>query len=160
MEQTHHHDETSLTKSQQMVRELLAERMEMLVAYNRLAGTAPFAHADATRLERQQLALQKFCQLLMDYTATGHFGLYESLKQKGACQEEVWNLAESLFPEIASTTDQLLEFNDKYNCEDHCPIGELHDDLSQLGEVLAARIELEDRITEPVCSGCPECLPA
>jgi regulator of sigma D len=45
------------------------------------------------------------------------------------------------------TTDTALDFNDKYDCEDHCTALEsLAGDLSNLGEELAARIELEDKL--------------
>jgi len=43
--------------------------------------------------------------------------------------------------------ERLNDFNDKYDCEDHCDIGnDFEQDLSSLGEALATRIELEDKI--------------
>lgn len=155
MEQTP--DQAKLSRSQLMVRELLEERRELLVQLNNLAGTTPGeAKHKATPVEVQQ-----FCQLLVDYAATGQFGLYETIRSDGACQTAVWEMAEKLYSEIAVTTDTLLSFNDKYNCEDHCDLGAgLHDDLSAVGEMLATRIELEDRITQPLCAGCEDCLPA
>ncbi|MDX1594244.1 MAG: Rsd/AlgQ family anti-sigma factor [Gammaproteobacteria bacterium] len=145
-----------LTRAQQMVRELLEERRELLVHLNRLAGTAP---GEAKRAPDPK-QLQRFCQLLVDYAATGHFGLYETIRNDSNCQEGVWEQARSLYAEVAATTDALLGFNDKYNCEDHCALGpDLSDDLSAVGEVLATRIELEDRITAPLCAGCEGCLP-
>ena len=43
----------------------------------------------------------------------------------------------------------MLDFNDKYNCGDHCELTDsLHDDLSRLGEELAVRIELEDMLLQ------------
>jgi regulator of sigma D len=151
-----HQDHDTLSRSQHVVRELLAERKELLVQLNRLAGTTPGAHRHTPDPKK----LQGFCQLLVDYAATGHFGLYESIRNEGDCQASVLEEAERLYPGIAETTDALLAFNDKYNCEDHCAIGEdLDADLSRVGEALATRIELEDRITAPVCAGCEECLP-
>ena len=152
-------NDTTASRAQQMVRELLAERKEVLVLYNRIAGTSPFGGQDSAGV--QQKNLQSFCQLLVDYLATGHFGLYETIRGDGACQVEVWEQAEKAYPKIADTTDALLNFNDKYNCAENCPVNdELHTDLSRVGELLAARIELEDSITAPVCDGCAECLPA
>ncbi len=145
-----------LNRSQQMMRELLEERRELLVVLNRLAGTVPGERKHAPSPQE----LQNFCQLLVDYAATGHFGLYEAIRNEGACQGEVWELAGALYPEVAATTDALLGFNDKYNCEDHCEFGpDFADDLSAVGEVLATRIELEDRIAAPLCAGCEGCLP-
>ena len=135
--------DTSLSRSQQMVRELLEERRELLVQLNRLAGTAP----GEKRRQPSAEQLQNFCQLLVDYAATGHFGLYETIRNDSGCQDGVWEMAGKLYPEVAATTDALLVFNDKYNCEDHCDLGpDLAEDLSAVGEVLATRIELEDRI--------------
>ena len=150
-------DQAKLSRSQLMVRELLEERMELLVRLNNLAGTTPGQSKHVATPEE----VQQFCQLLVDYAATGHFGLYETIRSDGACQTEVWEMAEKLYAEIAVTTDTLLSFNDKYNCENHCDLGaSLHDDLSVVGEMLATRIELEDRITGPLCAGCEACLPA
>jgi len=40
-----------------------------------------------------------------------------------------------------------LDFNDKYDCEDHCTVLDtLSRDLSRLGEEIAQRIELEDKL--------------
>lgn len=58
-------------------------------------------------------------------------------------------LAEALYPRIAATTEEAVAFNDKYDCGDHCSdLAELAGDLSRLGEELAARIELEDRLLQ------------
>jgi regulator of sigma D len=52
-----------------------------------------------------------------------------------------------LYPQIASSTEVALDFNDKYDCGDHCEITpSFADDLSLLGETIASRIELEDRL--------------
>ncbi|RLA33466.1 MAG: Rsd/AlgQ family anti-sigma factor [Gammaproteobacteria bacterium] len=150
-------EQATSSRSQLMVRELLEERRDLLVQLNDLAGTTPGQKKHAATPQQ----LQQFCQLLVDYAATGHFGLYETIRNDGACQTEVWQMAERLYPEVTATTDALLRFNDKYNCDDQCIVGpELHGDLSTLGEALASRIELEDRITGPLCAGCEACLPA
>lgn len=155
MEQTH--DDAAMSRAQQMVHQLLVERKELLVQLNRLAGTNP-GTGRGTPSPQQ---VQRFCQLLVDYAATGHFGLYEAIRNDSDCQASVWQMAERLYPELSTTTDALLGFNDKYNCEDHCEIGsDLPADLSAVGEALASRIELEDRITAPLCEGCDACLPA
>ena len=47
------------------------------------------------------------------------------------------------------TTAAILEFNDIYDSEEHCKaLDRLDNDLSQLGEVLADRITLEDMVIE------------
>lgn len=94
--------------------------------------------------------LTNFCQQLVDYISMGHFEVYESLvtdcENKG---EASLNLAHELYPEITNTTDTLLLFNDKYtNMKNIDEYDILSADLSRIGEVLASRIELEDRLIE------------
>jgi len=160
MAESEHAHDPSMSRAQLMVRELLTERQEVFVLFNQLAGTAPYPAKSNGDGGERALMLQRFCQLLVDYVATGHFGLYEAVRNEGNCQGSTWQLAEELYPQIARTTDALLRFNDKYNCTDYCDLGDdLHTALSAAGEALASRIELEDRIVGPVCDGCEECLP-
>ncbi len=135
-----------LNRSQQMMRELLEERRELLVVLNRLAGTVPGERKHTPSPQE----LQNFCQLLVDYAATGHFGLYEAIRNEGACQGVVWELAGALYPEVAATTDALLDFNDKYTSEVNClaVVDDLPADLSGLGEGLEERFQMEDLLIE------------
>jgi len=59
----------------------------------------------------------------------------------------VSDLAQEMYPKISSTTEIVLDFNDKYDTE-HTEqlLGSLEKDLSVLGEALANRIEMEDRL--------------
>lgn len=128
--------------SQELVDKLVAERTEMLVIFCRLAGVEPYAPTRPV-----QKLLQSFCQILVDYIAAGHFALYERIVEGTERREGVGNLAGRLYPRIAESTEMALDFNDKYDCEDHCTeLNSLSRDLSHLGEELAARIELEDKL--------------
>ena len=135
------------TVSQDMVQKLVAERTEMLSLYGQLAGLESFGTGKNSRNKPAQEVLQKFCQVLVDYIAAGHFSLYERIVNGTERRQQVATLAENLYPQIASTTETALDFNDKYDCGDHCEITmAFSDDLSRLGEKLAARIELEDKL--------------
>lgn len=128
--------------SQDLVAKLVAERTEMLSTFCRLAGIEPY-----TADKPVQKLLQEFCQILVDYVAAGHFALYERIVEGKERRREVAQLAAEIYPRIAKTTDAALDFNDKYDCEDHCTVLDgLSADLSHLGEELAVRIELEDRL--------------
>jgi regulator of sigma D len=130
--------------TREMIAKLVAERTEMLVLYCSMAGLEPF-----TASKPVQVALQEFCQILIDYIASGHFVLYERIANGTERRREVAKLAEELHPRIARATEMALDFNDKYDCEDHCNVLDtLAADLSQLGEEMAVRIELEDRLLE------------
>jgi regulator of sigma D len=128
-----------------LISKLLAERQEMLVLFNRLAELKPY-----TSCPPVQSLLQRFCQVLMDYIALGHFEVYQCLEDNTRDTERcrrVKRLARELYPRIAGTTQAAVEFNDRYDCEEHCKVlNTLDEDLSRLGEQLAERIELEDRL--------------
>jgi regulator of sigma D len=124
------------------VKNLLAERQEMLVAYCRLAGLE--SHNGQTPLQR---LLEEFCQLLMDYTAFGHFELYRRIAQGNERRGSVLAVAQGVYQRIAQSTDQAVAFNDKYDASQHpLNFSVLSDDLSVLGEHLAGRLELEDQL--------------
>jgi regulator of sigma D len=126
------------------ITKMVEERTEVLALYWRLAGFESFS--DAKREPAQKL-LQDFCQLLVDYIAAGHFSLYERIVNGTERRRDIASLAQELYPRIADTTAVALDFNDKYDCGDHCDITvAFKADLSRLGEELAVRIDLEDRL--------------
>jgi len=150
MEVSGHETATSFKErrsgSQDVVDRLTAERTEMLALYCRVAGLAPFDDGGSQNVQK---LLQQFCQVLVDYIAAGHFSLYERIVNGQERRQGVAELAEQLYPKISETTEVALDFNDKYDCEDHCEIRDSFDsDLSQLGEALAGRIELEDKLLD------------
>ncbi len=128
--------------TQGMVANLLTERDQVFALLCRLSRLRPFEH------ERPRaLRMTEFCQLLTDYIAAGHFVLYERLEAQTERRRPVKDLAAAFYPDIARTTELALEFSDRY-----CAAGssadypDLDDDLARLGEVLARRIQMEDRL--------------
>ena len=128
--------------SQDQIQQLVDERTEMLALYSKLATTRPLiSNSDVPDL------LMTFCQTLIDYAADSHFRLYKHIDDKSERRRAVTQIAETVYPRILKTTDIILDFNDKYDCEDHCQItNSIEDDLSTLGIALADRIELEDKL--------------
>ena len=122
----------------------------MLTTFCRLAGVEPYHRSN----ESAPKLLQAFCQILVDYIAAGHFALYERIVEGKERRREAIQIASEIYPRIAKTTDVALDFNDKYDCGDHCEaLDSLAADLSKLGEELAARIELEDRLIAMMSRG-------
>lgn len=143
--QTPAHHLERRTGSRGTVQKLMDERTEMLVLFGRLAGLDAAKqgrrHAPAAEL------LQEFCQVMVDYLAAGHFELYERLVNGTERRRELAALAEQIYPKIADTTQAALDFNDKYDGKNGMELSmAFDDDLNRLGEVLASRIELEDRL--------------
>ncbi len=124
---------------------LVAERAEMLVLFCQVAGLQPYHKETDQKLVKLQM--QEFCQVLMDYVATGHFGLYERITSGKERRKGIAQLADELYSRIAETTEVSVAFNDKYDGNDDGIIGDtLDNDLSILGEELAVRAELEDKL--------------
>jgi len=118
----------------------LAQRQRLLVAFCRLAGVEPFTDKRAVAS-----LLQEFCQQLMDYTALVHFELLEQLAGEGSSSAEGGVLSE-LYPSLAENTELAVQFNDQFDSSDHVlDLDDLDQELSSIGEALAARFDLEDR---------------
>ena len=133
---------TDRRATQGLVAKLLTERDQVLALMCRLSGVPPFDHE-----KPRAVLVAEFCQLLTDYIAAAHFGLYERLEERTERRRPVRELAAALYPDIAATTELALEFSDKYcPARAHRGYADLHADLGRLGEVLARRIEMEDRV--------------
>lgn len=124
---------------------LLDTRKEALSLLSQLAGMRPFK-AD----QNMQIMVQEFCEALVDYTASAHFQLYQYIENGSERREAVKDKAAQVYPSISSLTRLILDFNEKYDCEDdddlEQSLSHLDTDLSKLGEILADRILLEDQI--------------
>lgn len=106
------------------------------------------AHNKQTLPDEEKLT--NFCQQLVDYISLGHFEVYESLVVDSDMETEPnLKLAQKLYPEISNTTDEALAFNDKYSNTKYVDEYDvLAKDLSNIGEAIATRIELEDQLIE------------
>lgn len=137
--------------SQDSISKMMTERAEVLSLYCRLAGLDPLA--ESRHKDPAQKLLQEFCQILVDYIAAGHFSLYERVVNGTERRRELAVLAQDLYPRIAATTSVALDFNDKYDCGEYCELTEsFQTDLSKVGEELAVRIELEDKLISQMLS--------
>jgi len=119
----------------------LEERQAMLVQYCALSGL----DQDLSDLQRGE-KLRVFCQLLVDYVSAGHFEVYDQLIKEGREFDDAEALQEAgkLYDTIDTTTERLLDFNDKYLETDD--VSSLSADLSKLGEALEVRFSTEDRL--------------
>ena len=91
--------------------------------------------------------MSRFSQVLVDYVAAGHFGLYERIAEGRERRRRVVEVAKEVYPQIVETTNAAVDFNDTYERSDKSGLtGELAAQLPKLGECIALRIELEDRI--------------
>ena len=129
------------TRSREMVEKLVAERTEMLALYCKVAGLEPYQGTKPAK------ALKEFCQVMVDYVAAGHFALYERIIEGKERRKQLFELAEELYPQISEVSESVVSFSDKYDIEGtERELESLSSDLSRLGEQIANRIELEDRL--------------
>jgi len=125
-----------------LIGELLEERQDVWHIYTEIAGMKPFSEQQPV-----EMMVQKFCQILIDYISLGHFGVYQRLLDGSERRRKVLLIAEEIYPQIAQTTDAAVAFNDNYeNLDGQSLRRNLLNDLSKLGEALATRFELEDKL--------------
>lgn len=128
------------------IKQLIAERNRVLSQYYNLVNHAE-AESD-TPVDAMMDYLQEFCQELVDYLATGHFELYRRVEDGAERRDEMINISQSVFDQITLTTEVAIAFNDLYDAKEGKAMDALKDlpeQLSNLGQNLATRIDLEDR---------------
>lgn len=131
-------------RTRQLIDKMLAQREQLMALLCQVSGVEPFA----TEKPLPQL-LEEFCQVLVDYIASGHFGLYERIAVGTERRKAVVKLAQQSYAKIVDTTQVALDFNEKYDdLKDRDDLEILQPDLWRLGEELATRIELEDKLIE------------
>ncbi len=120
----------------------LQERQELLVDYCALSGISEFDEHNSEHSNK----IRHFCQIMMDYVSAGHFEVYEQLIKEGKDFDDknALETANTLYKKIDATTEQLLDFNDKYQETDD--LSSLAADLSRVGEFLESRFEAEDQM--------------
>jgi len=131
------------SQSHNLIRDLIHTRTSMLALYSKLAAQKPFTELDDPVLE----LLEEFCEVLVDYTAQAHFSLYRFIEEKMEKRKSVLDIADKVYPRIFDSTQLIVDFNDRYDDFSNTSlVQQLENDLSQLGEVLAERIDLEDQL--------------
>jgi regulator of sigma D len=126
--------------TRQQIEHMLEERTQLLALLVKASGL----DEDGLDTQDEEL-LEEFCQVLTDYMAAGHFGLYQRIAEGKERRREVANIARSIYPQIEQSTQLALEFSEKYRAGSS-NYTNLANDLSSIGETLATRIELEDKL--------------
>lgn len=131
-------------KTPELIDHMLAERNQLLALLLQVSGIK----ADAPAKVDHDL-LNEFCQVLVDYIAAGHFGLYERIIENKERRKSVSELAVKIYPMIDESTQFSLSFNEQYDsANENMDFSNLSRDLSRLGEILTARMELEDQLIQ------------
>lgn len=125
------------SKVDDLVERWLAERQDLISQYCTAKQLDIFKEANA---------LDHFCEILVDYVSAGHFEVFDELIREAMDFDDTDSIkvAENLYPEISNSTQIALEFNDKYQAGQSKE--DLVVDLAAVGDVLANRFALEDRL--------------
>ncbi len=128
----------------ELISHMLTERNQL---WDLLLRASNMSAKNKTNLDRD--LLNELCQVLVDYIAAGHFGLFERIVEGTERRRGVSDLAVKLYPLIEETTQTALAFNEAYDAErEGIDIAQLHTALSMLGEDLTNRIEYEDQLIQ------------
>jgi regulator of sigma D len=134
-------EENRRTRQTHTINNLLHERQQVLVSMCELAELESGDIPPDTVIHN----LRGFNQQLVDYTALGHFEIYERIIDGKERRGNIKMVADRVYPSISGTTQVFVEFNDKYDGVDEPEsLGNLYSDLSSIGEAMAERIESED----------------
>ena len=135
-------DQTQERRSQsnELIQHMLKERNQLLSLLLQVSNK---------NLTQTDNELEEFVEVLVDYIAAGHFGLYERISEGKERRKAVSDLALKIYPRIEKTTEIALAFDEKYNSDSsNEDFSKLQADMSFLGEELTTRIELEDQLIQ------------
>jgi regulator of sigma D len=135
------------TRQTHTINSLLQERQQVLVSMCELAELESKEVSSDTVINK----LRKFNQRLVDYTALGHFEIYERIIDGKERRGNIKKIADRVYPVISKTTRLFVDYNDKYEGTDEAEsLGDLYRDLSSIGEAMAERIESEDMLLREI----------
>ena len=135
------------TRQTETISNLLTERHEVMVS---MCALAEMESAEISFKEVIS-GLKSFNQALMDYTALGHFEIYERIIEGKERRGNIKRVADKAYPAISETTQRFVDFNDKYDGADASDsVDNLYTDLSSVGDAMADRIESEDLLLREI----------
>jgi regulator of sigma D len=135
------------TRQTQTINSLLQERQQVLVLMCELAELEARDVAPVKVIQN----LQNFNQQLVDYTALGHFEIYERIIDGKERRGNIKKVADRVYPQISKSTQMFVEFDDKYDgADEQESLTDLYRDLSSIGEAMAERIESEDMLLREI----------
>ena len=117
----------------------LLDRQELIRQLAAIASAGPSASIDAFR------------DVLVDYISAGHFEVFMQLEAEAkAFDLSGIQLLNALYPYIQQSTDAALVFNEHFNVMAHseAQAALLRSELSELGELLTDRFQLEDQLID------------
>ncbi|OCH78103.1 anti-RNA polymerase sigma 70 factor [Vibrio genomosp. F10] len=140
--------------SSEVIDHWLETRQLLIVEYCKLASLQPSSVKSSVSELPTPKALQSFCQHLVDYISEGHFKIYDMvMDQWRATGFEATDEINQTYAKIVLTTEPLLSFTDTYAAvSKDDPLKGFDNDLSQVGEVIEMRFEVEDQLIQLIAN--------
>lgn len=132
-----------------MVKRWMQQRIELTQDYEAIVTPA----VNEELVDELSIRINKFCQTLVDYVSAGHFEIYnELITEAREFNDGSLGTGMDLCKAIDASTDLALEFNDKFEDNNHNSqlLSQLPRHLVELGSVLNLRFELEDHLISAV----------
>ena len=128
----------------QLINSWLSERQDLILLLCAVTGLEEYTPQDTP----QEIKVQAFCQVLIDYISAGHFEVYQQLLKEGEERPETQAEALRLMPLLEDSTELALRFNEDFDTAEHSRQlkTSLPKMLSELGEKLVERFVIEDHI--------------
>ncbi|WLI76841.1 sigma D regulator [Kosakonia sp. H02] len=130
--------------SNKLVDYWLHARKQLLISYYDLVGIKP---GKGSYMQLNEKALDDFCHHLVEYLSAGHFNIYERIisEMEGTSP---FLAATQLYPQLEANTSEIMNYYDSSleNAIDDDNCLEFQQALSDIGEALAARFTLEDKL--------------
>ena len=153
---TKHQPSDKWHASDEIIDHWLQERQSLLGLFYRILKIRPFEDESTNDSLCQEL-LPEFCQILIDYVSAGHFEVFEKLAEANNEIQAPNNQADGTKPaepvslkalvHILRTTVPAIDFSNKY-AQKNPPLDSLKEDLNDLGQQLAKRLDLEDQLIQ------------
>ncbi len=128
-----------------IINKWLVERQELISLYCALSATTSSASFSNK--------LTRFCEILVDYISAGHFEVFTELEDEArTCDARGLHLVQALYPYLEQSTESAINFNDLCTqlADSAVAANQIRPMLSELGESLTNRFELEDQLIEYV----------
>ncbi len=137
---------TGTTEFHDAAKSLLKARNNTLSLYKQVMSYQPF---DENPLLRE--VLEDLCEQLVDYSGKVHFALLNNVEGNFTDNPEILGIANNISRQLVENTQKILDFQDAYNGDViHSDIDQLTNKLSQVGEIIASRITLEDKLINAI----------
>jgi|GEM_PF-2943618 len=126
----------------QTAKSLIESRTQALALYNDVMSYQPFDDSSTFRE-----ILEDLCELLVDYSGKVHFNLLNNIQDEYDLDESILSITADISTQLVDNTQRILDFHDLYNSDvQESHMEKLSQSLSDLGEIIADRIALEDKV--------------